>query len=758
MTNVFSLKSFDKIAYKRLALYYFELKCYSTAEFYCELLIAEASNEENKLLFSKILFAQGKHYRAYYQLKQLQSDDARFFLAEVCLKLNKLEEGMQALLTTALMGLDIFCKEIESIVPNGASGFYLLGSICKKQKKLKDARKAYIKALKLDPCLISAYQSLLKLSPDEFSLNDYLSSFNCEIRMKLSKDLWPLIDNKSSTPQCINNSYYPNKCFEPITAHQESSQRNTEPQYLNLTKASKVNEFKTPDLNSHTSSIHENIQQPSKFVSDFEMTDIKNTFGKTSSIVFTPDQIKEERAPANPLHKQKRSMFTKDSRVQVNSSQNDSSANAFNRNDGMSVKNFQLLTESNCNSIICNVSKYSGSNLNANNKNSKGFPEIQAIDNLSQKSKPTIQISNPYCQPFTIADSASEKYSQMRKDNPMTHENISVNINDFQTSVVVLLEVYIKLIYCLFTYNTKEFFKHLQKLPISHSRTSMILNIQGACLFETQNYRDACVKFKEAQTVDPSNTEYVDKFSSCLYARKEYTEICKLANHCVQMGLFSPQTWVVIGNCFSLNKQHENAIMYLQRAIQLNPNYSYPYLLIGHEYLSLDNFAKANHLYSQAINIDMRSYLSWYAKGRLFMREENYEESIKYFNSSIKINPYSPILQLGLAQVYKMNNDFRKAAVCLDKAEEMDKNNQKIKFTKAEILFKNGQTDKAIAILNQLQIESPNEASIQSLLAKIYIYLNDKKQVFTCYNKGLHLDPSESNSLKVQTQRYLEQS
>jgi tetratricopeptide (TPR) repeat protein len=43
-----------------------------------------------------------------------------------------------------------------------------------------------------------------------------------------------------------------------------------------------------------------------------------------------------------------------------------------------------------------------------------------------------------------------------------------------------------------------------------------------------------------------------------------------------------------MGNCYSLQKDHETALKNFQRAVQLNPRFAYAHTLCGHEYDSLN--------------------------------------------------------------------------------------------------------------------------------------------------------------------------
>jgi len=150
----------------------FEL--FSNAAFLCEKLYAqtkETKNEEVKLLLAECYLGifegitikgEGKAYKAYEVLKDCQANANRYKFALVCLKLNKLADAERVLLNKRAFKNQP--GQSEYSVPNGAAGFYLLGLVCEKQIKIKDAIEFYTKALELDPTLWCAYEKLCKLN------------------------------------------------------------------------------------------------------------------------------------------------------------------------------------------------------------------------------------------------------------------------------------------------------------------------------------------------------------------------------------------------------------------------------------------------------------------------------------------------------------------------------------------------------------------------------------------------------------------
>lgn len=99
-----------------------------------------------------MILGEDKAYKAYEVLKECQSAKNRYKFAITCIKLNKFHDAEQALTGARLLSNksnsgymknnDLNLKENVNI-PNGASGYYLLGFVLEKQFKEKIAIECY---------------------------------------------------------------------------------------------------------------------------------------------------------------------------------------------------------------------------------------------------------------------------------------------------------------------------------------------------------------------------------------------------------------------------------------------------------------------------------------------------------------------------------------------------------------------------------------------------------------------------------------
>merc|ERR1712070_1104616 len=112
----------------------------------------------------------------------------------------------------------------------------------------------------------------------------------------------------------------------------------------------------------------------------------------------------------------------------------------------------------------------------------------------------------------------------------------------------------------------------------------------GRAHYEMVNYPEAERAFEWARRIDPTRLEGLEVFSTVLWHLKKEVELSFLAQEAVAIDRLSPQAWCVMGNCFSLQKEHETALKFFKRALQLDANFAYAHTLCGHEYFANEAF------------------------------------------------------------------------------------------------------------------------------------------------------------------------
>lgn len=66
-----------------------------------------------------------------------------------------------------------------------------------------------------------------------------------------------------------------------------------------------------------------------------------------------------------------------------------------------------------------------------------------------------------------------------------------------------------------------------------------------------------------------------------------------------------------MSSLMNLYKEHEAAILYLERAIQIDPDYVYAQTLLGLEHILIKDYDKALTAFQSATAINPRHFNSW---------------------------------------------------------------------------------------------------------------------------------------------------
>ena len=143
----------------------------------------------------------------------------------------------------------------------------------------------------------------------------------------------------------------------------------------------------------------------------------------------------------------------------------------------------------------------------------------------------------------------------------------------------------------------------------------------------------------------------MEVFSNVLWQLKKEVDLSYLSRMLIEQDRLSPQAWFALGNAFSLQREHSNAIQCFIRSTHLEPKFAYAYTLQGHEHLANEEFEKAILAYRNAVAADNRHYNGWYGLGQVYEKMGKYEEAELHFRKAAGINPTNPFLAVRIGAV-----------------------------------------------------------------------------------------------------------
>ncbi|XP_016740991.1 cell division cycle protein 27 homolog B isoform X1 [Gossypium hirsutum] len=660
------------------------------AVFLCERLYAEFPSEVNLQLLARCYLNNNQPHSAYYVLKGMQMAQSRYLFAIACLEMDLFCEAEAALLPV---------KDLCAEVPNGAAVQYLLGIIYRDTDRKNKSIEHFRKTLSIDPLFWAAYEQLCMLGEAEEAAVCF----------------------GDATVPCVQEHYLGNASSCLLIAdtdHSSDSSQRFGLEYLSRShlKQREGNNIRDICENNHGGPILTGAVRQSK------NSCCSTSFSSTPSPV--PTQIRGSLFFDSGLRRSARLAAGQRS---LNTSQG-------SENKAKSLHASTKLSSETCSSTFCQgklmeTYEVAVSELETYEVAVSEFGATSSSSSTTDVKSIQHEIENTKLSSF-ISDSAT----------------IKSGISDTMKLLRTLGEGYRHL--CMF--RCKEALNVYQKLSSKQYNTGWILSQVGKAYFELVDYLNADYAFSLVRQISPYNLEEMDVYSTVLYHLKQDMKLKYLAQEMILVDRFAPQTWCAIGNCYSLQKDHESALKSFQRAVQLNSRFAYAHTLSGHEYVIMEDYGKGVECYQTSLHVDARHYNSWYGLGMIYLRQEKFEFAEHHFRQAYQINPLSSVIMYYLGTTLEALKRSEEALEMMEKAIVIDNKNPLPKYSKAKLLVTLGKLNEALEILEELKECTPRESCIYALMGAIYKRNKKYDKAMLHFGIALDLKPSIVDVAKIE--------
>lgn len=263
------------------------------------------------------------------------------------------------------------------------------------------------------------------------------------------------------------------------------------------------------------------------------------------------------------------------------------------------------------------------------------------------------------------------------------------------------------------------------KIPPHHFTSSWVQSIIALIYHERRDYDEAVRIFSEVHKKEPFRLQYLEIYSTDLWHLQKEALLSMLAQDLITHNKTSAVTWVVAGNCFSALKEHDTAIKFFNRAIQMDPDFSYSYTLLGHELVVTEELEKALGCYRKAIQKDNRHYNAWFGIGTIYSKQERFQLAEIHYRHALKINRNNSIIHVHIGVMQFYLNKPNQAIQTLTEAIKLEPKNPLCKFHRASMNFSIGKFTEALTELEELKQIVPKESVVYYLIGKIYKQLGN---------------------------------
>jgi tetratricopeptide (TPR) repeat protein len=180
---------------------------------------------------------------------------------------------------------------------------------------------------------------------------------------------------------------------------------------------------------------------------------------------------------------------------------------------------------------------------------------------------------------------------------------------------------------------------------------------------------------------------------------------------------------------------------YLNKAIELNPNYDIAWYNKGVALGKLALHNEALKAYGKAIEINPNYAKAWYGKGYSFNKLALHNEALKAYDKAIELNPNYAVAWYGKANAFNKLALHNEALKAYDKAIELNPNYDIAWYNKGVALGKLALHNEALKAYDKAIEINSNYADAWYGKAYAYYSKRDKKNALKCLSEAIKLDP-----------------
>lgn len=311
-----------------------------------------------------------------------------------------------------------------------------------------------------------------------------------------------------------------------------------------------------------------------------------------------------------------------------------------------------------------------------------------------------------------------------------------------------LLDLFMKLgsgYFALSHYQCQDALRCFNSIAPSQRDTPWVLAQIGRAYYEQASYPEAEKTFTRIKTMAPSRLEDMEVYSTTLWHLKNDIELAFLAHEIIDIDRNSPQAWCAVGNSFSLQRDHDQALKCFKRATQIDPKFAYAFTLQGHEHVANEEYDKALSAYRSSITAENRHYNAWYGLGKVFEKQGKYAFAEQHYRTAASINPTNAVLVCCIGMVLEKLKNHKAALIQYSRACELSEKSALCRFKKARVLMTLQEPERALVELRVLKDIAPDEANVHFLLGRAYKQLRQKGSAIRHFTMALNLDPKVSS-------------
>jgi tetratricopeptide (TPR) repeat protein len=287
---------------------------------------------------------------------------------------------------------------------------------------------------------------------------------------------------------------------------------------------------------------------------------------------------------------------------------------------------------------------------------------------------------------------------------------------------------------------------------LRHDPENAIAHYQLAlALSQQHNQSRAESELREAVRIRPDLTDAQAALARLEMQRGDFDSVTRTAQQIITSKPYAADGYLFKGIAELARQKYSDAEQDAQQAAQRAPQSPAPYIQLGNIQLAQKHYPDAIKFYQQALDRDPSSSDGLSGVMNTYFADKQPDKAIAAANAQIAKSPNNTNFYdlLGTA-LFNGKKDLAGAAVALQKAIELDKNNVDAVEKLGKVQVQQGSIDKALALYQQSVKDHPREITFYILCGELYELQKDWDHAKDMYQQALVISPDHplaSNNL-----------
>jgi tetratricopeptide (TPR) repeat protein len=280
--------------------------------------------------------------------------------------------------------------------------------------------------------------------------------------------------------------------------------------------------------------------------------------------------------------------------------------------------------------------------------------------------------------------------------------------------------------------------KHLEEIENTNPEVMMML---GTCHNLQGNHNQANEYFKKAEKYSfEDRDELLYNIGISFIQTGAYEEALTYLKKALDENPEHEPVLYDLAFCFEKVGNDRMAIEYYNKYLDIDPFSESAWYNLGIIYNRLEDYMQAIESYDYALAIDENYSAAIFNKANALSALERFQESISIYHDYLKIDPDSVDAHLYVADCYFQLDDYENAGLYYEKTVTMEPNCSDGWFGAGLVLLISDLPEEAIIQLKRSLEINAECAECWNALGKAYAALNDFKEAKTAFLKALELD------------------